>query len=93
MVIGFLCLDIYLPYCHSLKEKRRRLKSINDRFKNKYNVAFAELDYQNKWQRTRIGMVSLNTKKKVVDSLFNKIIKESEDKIDGEIIDYQISYF
>lgn len=93
MVIGFLFLDIYLPCCHSLKEKRKRLQSIRDRFKNKHNVAFAELEYQNKWQRTRIGMVTLNTEKKVVESLFHKIIQESEDTIDGEIIDYQIRYF
>jgi len=93
MVIGFLFLDIHLPYCHSLKEKRKRLQSIRDRFKNKYNVAFAELEYQNKWQRTGIGIVTLNAEKKVVESLFHKIIQEAEDNIDGEIIDYQIRYF
>lgn len=93
MVIGFLFLDIHLPYCHSLKEKRKRLQSIRDRFKNKYNVAFAEFEYQNKWQRTGIGIVTLNAEKKVVESLFHKIIQEAEDNIDGEIIDYQIRYF
>jgi len=92
MVIGFLFLDIHLPYCHSLKEKRKRMNSIRDRFKKKYNVAFAELEYQNKWQRTAVGIVTLNKEKKVVDSLFQKIVQESEDHIDGEIIDYQIQF-
>lgn len=92
MVIGFLLLDIHLPYCHSLKEKRKRLKSIKDRFRNKYNVAFVELDYQDKWQRTGIGIVTLNNEKKVVESLFQKIIRESEENLDGEIIDYQIRF-
>ncbi len=93
MVIGFLFLDIHFPYCHSLKEKRKRLNSFRDRFKNKYNVAFAELDYQNKWQRTAIGIVTLNKEKKVVDGLFQKIIQDSEEHMDGEIIDYQIRFF
>lgn len=93
MVIGLLFLDIHLPYCHSLKEKRKRLNSIRDRFKNKYNVAFAELDYQNKWQRAAVGIVTLHKEKKRVDSLFQKIIQECEENIDGEIINYQIQFF
>ena len=93
MVIGFLFLEIYFPYSHSLKEKRKIVKSFKDRIKNKFNVAFAELDYLDKWQRTRIGVVTLNTHKKPVDSLLNKIRTEAEENIDGEIIDSQIHYF
>ena len=93
MVIGFLFLEIYFPYSHSLKEKRKILKSFKDRIKKKFNVAFAELDFQDKWQRTRIGVVTLNSHKKPVDSLLNKIITDAEENIDGEIIDSQIHYF
>ena len=93
MVIGLLFLEIYFPYSHSLKEKRKIVKSFKDRIKNKFNVACAELDYQDKWQRTRIGMITLNTHKKPVDSLLNKIRADAEENIDGEIIDSQIHYF
>lgn len=92
MVVGFLSLEIYFPYSHSLKEKRKIMKSFRDRVKNKFNVAFAELDYQDKWQRTRIGIVTLNSQKKPVDSLLNKIMSDAEENIDGEIIDSQILY-
>jgi hypothetical protein len=93
MVIGFLSIEIYLPYSHSLKDKRRRLSSLINRLKTKYNVAFAELDYQKKWQRTTIGIVTLNSQKKVVDSLFQRIIADAEQNIDGQIINQQIYYF
>jgi hypothetical protein len=93
MVIGFLFFEIYFPYSHSLKEKRKILKSFKDRVKNKFNVALAELDYQDKWQRTRIGVVTLNTHKKPVDNLLNKIIVDAQENINGEIIDSQIHYF
>jgi uncharacterized protein YlxP (DUF503 family) len=92
MVVGFLSLEIYFPYSHSLKEKRKIMKSFRDRVKNKFNVAFAELDYQDKWQRTRIGIVTLNSQKKPVDSLLNKIMSDAEENIDGEIINSQILY-
>ncbi len=93
MVIGFLSLEIFLPYSHSLKDKRQRLSSLISRLKRKYNVAFAELDYQKKWQRTRIGVVTLNNQKRVVESIFQRIIVDAEKNIDGQIIDHQIYFF
>lgn len=93
MIIGFLSLEIYLPYSHSLKDKRKRLLSLKNRLKKKYNVAFAELDFQEKWQRTKIGIVTLNNQKRIMESLFNKILTDAEENIDGQIIDHQIEYY
>ena len=93
MIIGFLSLDIHLPYSHSLKEKRKRLLSLKDRLKNKYNVAFSEYDYQDKWQRSKIGIVTLNNQKIVVEKTFQKIILDTEENIDGEILNQEIHYF
>ncbi len=93
MIIGFLSLEIYIPYSHSLKEKRKTLSSLKNRLKNRYNVAFAELDYHKKWQRTKIGMVTLNNQKMLIDNLFNRIIADAEENIDGHIIEHQIHYF
>jgi uncharacterized protein YlxP (DUF503 family) len=56
-------------------------------------VAFAELDYHKKWQRTKIGVVTLNNQKRLIDSLFSKIIADTEMNIDGHIIEHQIHYF
>ncbi len=93
MIIGFLSLEIYIPYSHSLKEKRKRLSGLRNRLKNRYNVAFAELEYHKKWQRTKIGVVTLNNQKRLIESLFSKIIADTEMNIDGHIIEHQIHYF
>ena len=93
MIIGFLSLEIYIPYSHSLKEKRKRLSGLRNRLKNRYNVAFAELEYHQKWQRTKIGVVTLNNQKRLIESLFSKIIADTEKNIDGHIIEHQIHYF
>jgi len=92
MIIGLLLLEIYLPCSHSLKEKRKRLSSLRDRLRKRFNVAFSELDYQNKWQRTKIGIVTVNQQKKFVENLLNKIKVDAENLIDGEIINHQIHY-
>lgn len=93
MIIGLLTLEIYIPYSHSLKEKRKTLNKIKDRLKKKYNIAFAELEYLNKWQRSKIGMVTLNTQKSMSEKIFQKIIREIEENIEGEILQKEIYYF
>jgi len=93
MIIGLLILEIYIPYSHSLKEKRKTLNKIKDKLKKKYNIAFAELEYLNKWQRSRIGLVTLNTQKRMVEKILQKIIREIEENIEGEILNKEIYYF
>ena len=93
MIIGLLTLEIYIPYSHSLKEKRKSLNKIKDRIKHKFNVAYAELDFLNKWQRTKIVLVTINTQKSMIDKIFNKIIVEIEENIEGEILNKEIYFF
>jgi uncharacterized protein YlxP (DUF503 family) len=93
MIIGCLSFELYFPYSHSLKEKRQRLNKLRDRLKTKYNVAFAELDYQNKWQRARIGIVTLNNRRNIIDKTFQRILQEIEDNIDGEILSKEVFFY
>lgn len=93
MIIGLLTLEIYMPYSHSLKEKRKTLNKIKDRLKKKFNIAFAELEYLNKWQRSKIGVVTLNNQKIMIEKIFQKIIRELEENIDGEILQKELYYF
>jgi len=92
MIIGLLTIEIYLPYSHSLKEKRKALRSLKDRLAKKFNIAFAELDYHNKWQRSLLGMVTLNNQKRIIESLFEKILQDTEKNLEGQIIHSKINY-
>lgn len=44
----------------SLKNKRSVLKRITTRISQEFNVAIAELDYQDLWQRTKLGIVTVS---------------------------------
>ena len=59
--IGLLTLDLQLPYAHSLKEKRQFLLRLKDRLRNRFNVAVSELDHQDLWQRSTIGVTSISS--------------------------------
>ncbi|MDA3130572.1 DUF503 domain-containing protein [Aliibacillus thermotolerans] len=69
MIIGVVHCECYLYNTHSLKEKRSVIKSIMTRLKQTLNVAVAEVDYQELWQRTTISIVTINN---------NRIIAEKE---------------
>jgi uncharacterized protein YlxP (DUF503 family) len=92
MVIGLLSIEIFLPYAQSLKDKRRVMNAFKDRIKGRFNISVAELDYQDKWQRARYGIVTLNSQKSIVDQVLRKILLEAEQSLDAEITQAEIQY-
>jgi uncharacterized protein YlxP (DUF503 family) len=80
--IGLLTLDIHLQDTHSLKEKRHVLLRLKDRLCNKFNVAVAELDYQDLWQRSAIGVVSISSSEKNLRQVLEGAEKEAESIIE-----------
>lgn len=74
MTIGVVHCECYLYHAHSLKEKRSVIKSITTRLKQTLNVAVAEVDYQELWQRTLLSIVTINVNRKVVEKELQKAL-------------------
>jgi len=51
MFVGLLTLELHIAEARSLKDKRQILRSLKDRLRRKFNVAVAELDFQDVWQK------------------------------------------
>jgi uncharacterized protein YlxP (DUF503 family) len=92
MIIGVLTLEIFFPYARSLKDKRRILHGFKERLKARHNVAVAELDYQDKWQRASLGIVTLNSQASVVEDLLARILADARGIEEGEIVHHEIHY-
>ncbi|MDR1745553.1 MAG: DUF503 domain-containing protein, partial [Planctomycetota bacterium] len=56
MRIGFMRASLMLPASHSLKEKRRPLRSLMEKLRNRFHVSVAEVDAQDLHQRAVIGV-------------------------------------
>lgn len=70
MNIGFLVLDFVAPFCNSLKDKRMIVRSLRDKLTKRFNVAFAEVGEQDKYQRILIALVTIaNTPERVHEVL------------------------
>jgi uncharacterized protein YlxP (DUF503 family) len=59
--IGVLTLELRLDDSHSLKDKRHTVKGLKDRLRNKFNVAVAEIDYHDLWQRALVSAVTVSS--------------------------------
>ncbi len=85
-MIAHLSFDILLPTASSLKDKRQVLRSLRDRLRGRYNIAFSETDYQDLWQRARIEIVSVNSSQKVLEESFQKLMEDVEDVVGLESV-------
>lgn len=52
--MGILTCELHFPVAHSLKEKRRHLRSAKAQLQNRFGASVAEVDHHDVWQRTRI---------------------------------------
>ena len=92
MVVGLLTLEIHLPYAHSLKDKRQVLRKLKDHLRAHFNVALAEVDHQETWQRATVGVVSVNQDRVYLAQLLERVSSESERILGGDLVDSHIEY-
>ena len=89
MVIGLLTLDLHFPGARSLKDKRQALRSLETRIRNRFNVAVAEVEHQDLWQRARLAVVSVNTDHVHLESTLQKVAGEAGSARDIQLLDAQ----
>jgi uncharacterized protein len=93
MPVGLLTLEIHLPYAHSLKEKRAVLRKIRDRLRARFNVAVAELDHRDVWQHATLGVVSISDSQPLLNSVFQQVLRESENILGDDVTHHAIDFF
>ena len=60
MAIGTLTLQLEIPGCKSLKNKRSRLKPLLTRLHREFNISVAEIDHHDIWQSAVIACVLIS---------------------------------
>jgi uncharacterized protein YlxP (DUF503 family) len=92
IIVGLLSVELFLPYSSSLKEKRLVIKSIKDKVRHKFNVSIAEVDYQDKWQRAKFGVVQVGNDYGFIEKNMNAIFKLIESNGTAEITQHSLEY-
>ena len=60
MVVGRAELELFLPGCNSLKDKRQVLRSILERVRGRFNLAAAEVGEQDRWNAAVVGLACVS---------------------------------
>lgn len=85
MPVGLLTLELHIPDAQSLKDKRQVVRSLKDKLRRDFNVAVAELEHHDVWQRSVIGVVTLSNEEKHLREMLQKVLDEA-DRILGSIL-------
>ena len=91
MTIGLLTLEIHIPDARSLKDKRQVLRSLKDRLRARFNVAVAELDYQDTLAaRAQVGIVSLSNDSAHLENSLRQVLEESERMLGSDLVAHDV---
>jgi uncharacterized protein YlxP (DUF503 family) len=85
--IGVIILELRLVDAHSLKDKRHYVKSLKDRLRGKFNVAVAEIDYQDLWQRGLIACVTVSATKPHAEQVLQNVEREASSLLGPLLVD------
>jgi uncharacterized protein len=90
MAVGLLTLELHIADAQSLKDKRQVIRSLKDRLRGKFNVAVAELDFQDSWQRSVIGVVTLANEESYVQEVLQKVLQEADQVLGSFLISQSV---
>ncbi len=65
---------MFLPDSRSLKDKRQVLNSLKERIRNRFNVAVAEVDFADLWQRSTVGIAVVSSASSHAEEVMSKAI-------------------
>lgn len=73
-IIGLRVFDLHIQGTQSLKAKRFVLRSLKDRIARGFNVAIAETDHQDKWQRAELAVVTVAGERRAVERTLDAVL-------------------
>ena len=93
MVVGTLKIVFHIPDNHSLKGKRKIVRSMVDRVKSRFNVAIAEVGSNDKWQKIELGISTVGNDRRHIDSSLNHILGFFDSLYLAHIVNTEIEIF
>jgi uncharacterized protein YlxP (DUF503 family) len=92
MVVGIASIEIHIPESGSLKSKRHFLKRIKDRVKNRFNVSIAEVDHNDLWQRTTLGVSVVANEQQFANQVLSQVVEFINREQGIQILDYSMNF-
>ncbi|MGG1661372.1 DUF503 domain-containing protein [Brevibacillus sp. NRS-1366] len=92
MVAG-VQIEMLLPSCQNLKEKRAIVKSLIGKLRSRFNVSVAEVAYQEQWQRTVLGIAAVANEISFIQQELQAVVRLVEIHPGVELIHVDTEYY
>lgn len=93
-MIATLTVNLHLPACASLKEKRGRLKPLIARLHREFNVSVAEMGLQDEWQEAVIVCAMVGNERGYLESALQTVARWVERNwTDGDVIEQRLEVY
>ena len=73
MHVLLIKLTLQIPDAHSLKDKRRQIKSLKDRLSSRFNASVAEVDALDNWQQAVMGVCIISNDRSYLDKQYSLV--------------------
>ena len=89
MVVGVLQMRLVIREATSLKDKRRVVKSLRERIRNKFNVSVSEVDALDRRQMAVLGVALVTNDGAFADKVMAKVVDLVRRTGGAELVDYE----
>ncbi|MEX0754232.1 MAG: DUF503 domain-containing protein [Actinomycetota bacterium] len=91
MLVAVERFDLRIPGCGSLKAKRHVVKALTGGLRAKFPIAVAEVDHQDLWQRSAIGVAVVGGEGHHLKRVLHEVERFVEVHPGVELIDREVS--
>ena len=82
--------ELHLPGVDSLKGKRHVLKGLKEKVRQRFEVAVAEVDHHDVWQRATLAVACVSHDSRHANEVVSKAMDFIEGNVDGRVIDVTV---
>jgi uncharacterized protein YlxP (DUF503 family) len=90
MVVGICTLELDVPDSRSLKEKRRVVRSVVERLRNRLNASVAEVEPNGTWNRATVGLAVVSRSEGEARRILERAVNQVEEHFPRALADYHI---
>lgn len=84
--------EVHVPESGSLKAKRAAIRPIVDGLRHRFKVSVAEVDHQDTWQRSAIGVALVSGSHAHLQDVIDEVERFVAAAADVDLLDTVVSY-
>lgn len=93
MYVAVCSLELFIPQAASRKDRRQVVKSLVERIRARTGASVAEVDGQETWQRTTLGVAMVSGEKAFLDKQVQQVRRLAEDQTEAELAWFTVEYY